>query len=778
VSLLGRKLWRDLRRHGAQTAAIMVTVVIGVALFGATSDAYRNLDDSYRALYEDLRFADLTVTGGPVQAIARQATAAGGLASIRTVADVPLEVHGSKLIGRVVGMPTDGQPAVDRVLLLSGSPLTSGATTGVLAEQHMASSFDLGEGDAVRILGPDGWIDADVRGVAASPEYLWPARSRQEILVPPGSFGVLFVPEALANRLAPVGTPKEVAVYGVDAAIVDQLARSATAGGALATVTRDEQPSNAALQEDVSGFGELAVLFPILFLAAAAMAAFVLLGRLVRTQRGEIGMLSANGVARGTIFRAYLRYGVLVGLVGGALGAALGLALGAWITRLYTAAISVPVTVIRVSWVTPVLGVAIAVIVCSIAAAGPARAAAAIAPAEAMRGDIPAGMGGAGRLARLTRMLPGRWKLAIRDIGRSRRRTLSTVLGVVLSLVLVLVSWGMLDTTQILLAKQFDTVQRQDAQVTFTSGGASEAALAALMDVPGVAAVEPAAQLDVSITRDDRSYATTLLGLPPATTMHTFASPDGSVEQLSGSGLIVGSALADQVGASIGDVVTVRSPRLARPVELPIAGTVDEPLGTFAYVSLPALEVAAGTGSLADTALLRFMPGVDRAQVLARLADRSDVAAAVDALGLKSAADSLMRLFYVFVGVMLAFGALMSFALMFNTMSANVSERSVEMATLRAAGVGRRTISGILTRENLIMTLIGVPIGLVIGYVVAAGFMSSFSSDLFSFSLHIRWSTLALSAAAMVGVALLSQWPALRTVGRLDVARVVRERSI
>lgn len=679
VRLLRVKRRRDLRRQRAQFGAVIATLFIGVALFGATSDAYRNLNASYRTLYADLRFADLTVTGGPVREIARRAEAAGALASIRAVTDVPFEVDGSKLLGRVVGMPSDAQPLVDRVQVLSGTYLSPSRERGVLVEQHMASHFHLAPGDALRILGPGGWTTVEVVGIAASPEYLWPARSRQEVLVPPGDFGVLFVPEALAQQLSPSSAADQVAVYGAGPGLVSELSRVARSGGSLDVVPRSEQPSNAALQEDVSGFGELAVLFPILFLAAAAMAAFVLLSRLVRSQRAEIGTLTANGFGRRTIFRSYLGYGIWAGLVGGVLGAVGGVALGAWITHLYTSAISVPITVIRFSWGTPLVGIAIAVLAAVLAAAAPARAAASITPAEAMRGTTPATTGGRSVIERLVppaRALPGRWKLALRNIGRSRRRTISTLVGVVLSLVLVLVSWGMLDTTSILLSRQFDTVQRQDAQLYFAGGPATASELSAARAVPGVAAAEPAAELPVSISDAGRSYATTLLALPQDTTMHTFLLEGGGTGHLSGTGLLVGKALSGLIGVSSGDLVTVASPALPGPIRLAISGFLDEPLGTFAYVSLPGLEQAVGTNALANTALLRFAPGADRSEVLNRLQAMSEVSVVVDSRGLASSASSLMGLFYVFVGVMLLFGGLMSFALMFNTMSANISERA------------------------------------------------------------------------------------------------------
>ncbi|MGB6425493.1 MAG: ABC transporter permease, partial [Solirubrobacterales bacterium] len=119
----------------------------------------------------------------------------------------------------------------------------------------------------------------------------------------------------------------------------------------------------------------------------------------------------------------------------------------------------------------------------------------------------------------------------------------------------------------------------------------------------------------------------------------------------------------------------------------------------------------------------------------------------------------------------------MAFALMFNSMNSNISERSVEVATLRAAGMPYGTMARMITAENVLVTLLGIGPGLVAGYVVADVFLASFSSDQFSFDLEMRPSTLLLSAVAIVIVALLSQIPGLRAVRRIDVAEVVRERA-
>ena len=73
-------------------------------------------------------------------------------------------------------------------------------------------------------------------------------------------------------------------------------------------------------------------------------------------------------------------------------------------------------------------------------------------------------------------------------------------------------------------------------------------------------------------------------------------------------------------------------------------------------------------------------------------------------------------------------------------------------------------------------------VGVTLARAVTRLYTSSLSipvtvSDQFGFTLEMRTSTLVLSALAILGVALLSQWPGLRAVRRLDVARVVRERA-
>jgi putative ABC transport system permease protein len=218
-----------------------------------------------------------------------------------------------------------------------------------------------------------------------------------------------------------------------------------------------------------------------------------------------------------------------------------------------------------------------------------------------------------------------------------------------------------------------------------------------------------------------------------------------------------------------------------------VAGFVDEPLGTFAYADRDALlddlqeagvDPSALTSPAVTSVYVQYDADADGEQVRQTLVEQPQVGAAVSATSLRELFDQYFALFYVFVGVMLVFGGILAFALIFNMITAALAERAPELATMRASGLSVREINRMMTVENLLLTAIGIPLGLVAGYLTAAAFMTSFSSDLFSFDLDMNPMTAVWTSLAVLGVALLSQLPGLRAIRRLDIATVVRQRSL
>ncbi len=136
---------------------------------------------------------------------------------------------------------------------------------------------------------------------------------------------------------------------GASSKAVESARQAVLQAGALDAFTLDEQPSNAALQEDVSGFAEMSVMFPAFFLIAAAFATYVMLGRMISGQMANIGTMRALGFTQTHHHtRTTLPSAWSLGIVASVVGVVIGASLAEAITRLYTSTLSIPAAVVDV----------------------------------------------------------------------------------------------------------------------------------------------------------------------------------------------------------------------------------------------------------------------------------------------------------------------------------------------------------------------------------------------------------------------------------------------
>ncbi|MCP4087092.1 MAG: ABC transporter permease [Actinomycetia bacterium] len=784
MRMLPLKRRRDIRRQKWQFVAVLVAVVLGVSLFAGTFNAYLNLGASLDGSYDRLAMAEMTISGAD-EGLAETVASLDGVATVeeRRQADVPMEASGYSFLGRVVGFPAEGEPALNRVDIDEGAALDPDDPSSVVLEAHAAADFELGVGDVFLIAGQE----VTIAGIATSPEYLWPARDRQSIFTPPKSFGVAFVDQTVLASLDSQVVVDQVLVRYDEGAAVDELDAAVEAAAAAAnaadTQPLTDHPSNATINLEIDGLRTVAVALPLLFLAAAGMAIYVVVTRLVFSQRGVIGTLRATGFSRRRMSTHYLVYGLMVGLIGAAVGVLLGALLAIGMTAIYTTVFGIPDLVARFHWPTLFIAVGFGAVAGGLAGIPPARAVSRLAPAEAMRGDAPPEGGKRSLFETLIpplRRAPVRWRMSLRGLGRNKRRSLSMVAGVVLAMTLILASWGMMDTMLVSIDRQFNEVALEDAQVFFTVP-VGDQQLEALEATAGVAHAEPVVALQTVIEGNGETFTTVLEAYEPATRVHGFDMP------LPDSGILLGKATEGILDISVGDAVTIELPGLEVELTTTVGGFVDEPLGTMAYMDTRALSTALEASDAAVTSEILGLPAYTTAKaqfdeepaaaVIDRIRGIDDVAAAVDSNEIRGLIEDFQVFFYVFIGMMLAFGGAMAFALIFNIISVNVTERSGEFASMRANGLTHRQVASLIVGETFLLTAIGILPGLVAGYLAAVAFMNSFSSDQFPITATLRWFVYVGAALAMFAVASLSLIPSIRAVKRIDVGKIVRERA-
>jgi len=107
-----------------------------------------------------------------------------------------------------------------------------------------------------------------------------------------------------------------------------------------------------------------------------------------------------------------------------------------------------------------------------------------------------------------------------------------------------------------------------------------------------------------------------------------------------------------------------------------------------------------------------------------------------------------------------------------NTLALSVIERTREIGLMRAVGLGRLQLAGIITIESVLTALFGTVIGMAVGVGIAA-VMPAVFTEVGLTELAVPWGQLGsmLGVAALVGV-LAALWPAIHAA-RLPVLDAV-----
>ena len=104
------------------------------------------------------------------------------------------------------------------------------------------------------------------------------------------------------------------------------------------------------------------------------------------------------------------------------------------------------------------------------------------------------------------------------------------------------------------------------------------------------------------------------------------------------------------------------------------------------------------------------------------------------------------------------------------------NETSLFMRESRG-GFRRAEISSILLGELALLTAAAVPLGLALGYLMAAGVIEAFQTELYRFPLVIAPRTYALAAVTTLVAAALSGAAVRRRLDRLDLVAVLKTRE-
>ena len=769
------KLRRTVWRSKGPVAAVAVVVACGVAMFIMALTTLEALQTSRDSFYEQAGFADLFVPlkRAPDRLIQAIAALPGvQTAESRVVIEATLDIPGliEPATGRLLSLP-DGDAQLNTILLRDGRLPRPGRADEAVVTEAFATANHFSPGDTLHATIYGHRRSLRIVGIALSPEFIYSVAPG--MLMPDDRrFGVLWMDrEELAAALDLRHAFNDVVVRlspeADSAEVMRRLDSLLERHGGFGAYARKDQISHALLTGELDQLRALSKMIPPIFLGIAAFLLNVLMARLIRMEREQIGLLKALGYGNGAIGRHYLAFAAVIVVIGIVLGMVGGMTLATLMSQMYAQFYHFPELVLRpVPWVI-VAAAGIAAVSGFVGAWMPARAAARLPPAEAMRPEPPASFHQVAPLIANRLGLPMR--MALRNVLRFPFRSSLTVLGIALAMADVIASMFAFDSIDHMIDVGFFVSQRHEVTLTYTEPQPARIAFETLR-LPGVLAAEPFRSVGVTLRHGARSERSQLIGLVADGDLRRIV--DGALNPVTvpPHGVLISPKLAELLDAAPGDLLVVEVLEgKRRRLTLVVAGLSEEYIGTPAYAELSELAQAIGEPDTVSGAYLLLDPAQARA-FYTRLKESPTVATVtVKSATVQSFRDTMAQSMDIMISFYIGFGLIISLGVLYNSARIALAERSRDLALLRAIGFTRGEVTTILFGELAMLTLAALPLGCVLGYGWAWSIVAAFQNNMFIIPLVIARATYGAGIATILAALALAGLVVYRRVGRIDL---------
>ena len=492
---------------------------------------------------------------------------------------------------------------------------------------------------------------------------------------------------------------------------------------------RDNNVSYNSFAGNVTKVEALAGVFPLFFFLVAALVVSTTMTRMIEEERLQIGTMKALGYANGAIMRKYVLYAMTAAVLGALFGLAFGFTVfPSVIWYAYAMMYYVPAFHPVWRW-----GYALfaggSLILCTLAVTiATCRSSLKESPADLMRPRAPK----AGkrilleRIRPLWRRLSFTYKVTCRNLFRYKRRFWMTVIGVAGCTALLVTGFGISDSINGIMVKQYTDVSQYDLMTAVTdaadtqsgpvydylfAGGSDGAVTSSLATMTEAATQElpdgSTAEVYLMVPQDAAA-------LNDYIDMHERTSRQPT--PLGETGVVLTEKLAELLDVKAGDTVTLVN---GDGVEgsFTVSGVCENYVSNYVYMSAATYADAFGQEPEWNNILSQLSDDSQQARdaISTELLAMDEVASLTFTEDMMTQVLNMLNSINAVVVMIVVCAAVLALVVLYNLTNINVAERVKEIATIKVLGFYDREVSAYVMRETVALTIIGALFGLAGG---------------------------------------------------------------
>ena len=517
--------------------------------------------------------------------------------------------------------------------------------------------------------------------------------------------------------------------------------------------------------------------FPILFLTVAILISLTTISRMVEEDRGLIGTYKALGFTDREIRKKYVVYALLACILGGILGLFLGFVVFPEIIFvIFGVMYQLQDYSLHFNFLYGIGGIILFIIGIVGAAIVSCQNELSKMPATLMRPKAPKN----GSRVFLERF-PSIWsrlsflnKVTVRNLFRYKKRLFMTLFGIAGCTSILVAGFTIKDTVTELMYKQYGGAYIYDAMVI------AEDQETLLENLEGDEDIRSFLNMHISnikiINAAGKEENVQIMVVPEGATLrgyiNLYNAKDETLRLEDGTVYVTINA-TKLLDLSVGDMVSIQTMELDI-AEVEITDIAMNYLGNCVYMTQGTYEELFGEFE-GNAALIRMK--TDKAKHEAwgeNLAKQDGILSATTSAGFEDAADTVFRIINLVVYIVITLAAALAFVVLFTLATTNISERERELATIKVLGFFDREVHAYVNKETIILTSMGIIMGLPIGKVFGEWLMSILDMPSIYFDSHLYPISYVYSAGLAIIFAFMVNFITDRSLDRINPVEALK----
>lgn len=479
--------------------------------------------------------------------------------------------------------------------------------------------------------------------------------------------------------------------------------------------------------QDTQSIENIGKVFPIVFFIVATLISLTSMTRMVEEQRTQIGTLKALGYNKIQIAGKYIIYASLACVIGGFLGMSVGfILLPQIIWMMYE--MMYQITDINLSFNCQYGAIGLILIFLCIVGATICSVMKELVntPANLMRPKAPK-MGKRVLLEKISfiwNRLSFSRKVTVRNIFRYKKRFLMTIIGICGCTSLILAGFGVKDSIKRILPNQFEKVFKYDMQINLKSGLNEEQRKKYISELNAKEKIETIVETymtsGTAINNGNQEDIQIIIPKNEIELRDVINVNDIKTQEqvnLKENEICLTDKIAQLLRVSQGDTITLKDNN-DKETEIKISNIVENYVSHYVYMSKATYENLYNE-KYETNVLLTRNKNIDNNQeeALAKeIMEQSEVASITRMDSIVETMDDMLNSLNYVVVILIISAGLLDFVVLYNLSNVNISERIRELATIKVLGFYDKEVYSYITRETVILTAIGILLGLVGGY--------------------------------------------------------------